>query len=191
MNNSTEECLFVLTDRGSKNLIFEHSGGPEDINSEQSTVIAGLIETEARKNSGVVKRESGQKGHYTTDRLDRTRRGLPHVSKHFYGGGFIEHWEHIQTAFATTAAAGAFLGAAKGWLLQWLKNKGNRSVKFKKGDLEIQVHGTDDIARILKTIEPVVETITKPQSKKAVTTPRNKARSKPKAKSKRRGAAKY
>jgi hypothetical protein len=165
------EYYFFLTDRNATYIALERSTGPPDTNMSQSGEYRNKIERLAAKHSGTVVHDCGRKSH---------TRANPSERRHFYGGGFIEYWDNVQAAFTTTAATVAFLGAAKAFLLQWLKNKASRSATFKMGDWEISVKGTDDISQILKKLTSFYPDSFSASKIQAPKTKRKKGSAKPK-----------
>jgi hypothetical protein len=74
------------------------------------------------------------------------------MRREFYGGGITEWWQHAEATFNTLAASSAFLAAARGVIIQWLKNKGNGTICFEKGDLKIHVRTMEDLSRVLREV---------------------------------------
>ncbi len=152
------ECYFSLADEGARYIATERSAGPPDSDVSQSIEYRGRIEELAEKHSGSVTYDRGRKSHTRANPLEK---------RHFCGGGFIQHWDNVQAAFTTTAAAVAFLGAAKVLLLQWLKNKGSRSATFKMGDWKVSIKGSHDITQIIERITVLHPELLKAPKKQA------------------------
>src|SRR5690349_11814559 len=87
----------------------------------------------------------------------------------FYDGRF--DITNIQTILATFGSAGVLalvVKASKEVLIQWLKNKGSRRIKFKVGNFEISAVGAHENEEILEIFEKTIAaTATAPKVPKA------------------------
>jgi hypothetical protein len=124
----------------------ERPMGDPQADRKDSAAISELC-TLARQHGGVVKSDAGFELHNREE-----FRGPGKMSREFYGGGITEWWQHAEATFNTLAASGAFFAAARGVIIQWLKNRGSGTISFEKGDLKIQVRTMNDLSRVLREI---------------------------------------
>ena len=72
---------------------------------------------------------------------------------HFDGGTTWSIHQLLTLAFGTGGSAWVFLKFVKPLILQWLKNRGGRSVMIKSGDHEIIVTGSNDIDKAVAALK--------------------------------------
>jgi hypothetical protein len=89
-------------------------------------------------------------GSWTTQR----RTGREFKGGHQYGGGHAyEVIETVTLTFASTAGAAACLRLARTLLLEWMRNKRERSVEITVGDRKIVVKGDGDVQAAITAFE--------------------------------------
>ena len=81
----------------------------------------------------------------------------PNISRHFVdgssrGGSTTSFIESLLIAFAASGAAVAFINVAKEILLKWMTNSGQRSVRLKCGDYEVEIKGEADIDKAAEAL---------------------------------------
>jgi hypothetical protein len=140
------KCHFSLSDIQGTYFMTEEPMGLPDRDVAQSQALLREIKKKTENLSGVI----------TEETIRETVRNEERGPRH-YGGGWTSSLEHINAVFPTAAATIAFTKIAKDLLLQWLKNKRDRSITFSKGNLTIEVKGDHDISRILQELAPAVE----------------------------------
>ena len=78
----------------------------------------------------------------------------PFAKKDHFDSGY-DILRAVEWAFTFVAGGGAVgvLAAAKPYILGWLTNRTGRSVKIKRGDVEIEIKGTDDLEKAIAALE--------------------------------------
>jgi hypothetical protein len=140
-----ENTVHMGMDRSTGEPVHTESRGP-DANADESVQLRGRIEAEAQSAGGTVERES----------ITRHEGGPGGGSarRNYFDGGFDTTMiEHCALMFGSGGAGIVFLKTAGPALVQWLKNRGSRSVRIKYGDAEVSLTGTNDISTAIEAIE--------------------------------------
>ena len=73
------------------------------------------------------------------------------------GGPLVFSEEIVSLAITSTAIVLLFIKAISRIIVEFLKSLGNKSVKIKKGDLEIEIKGEKDIEKALDLLRRLEE----------------------------------
>ncbi len=141
-----------------------------DKEPHESKKIITTIRREAKlKNHEIVeeiKKEST--GHYKDKIIDLDETVSPkwdHKKKaprkwefvnHLDGPPDVQIIETLKILFGPGGVIIAFITALTPILSKWLNNRATRSIKIKKGDVEIEIKGKNDIPKALKSIQDLI-----------------------------------
>lgn len=73
-----------------------------------------------------------------------------------FDGGITEYiTDNLIISFTAAGGATALLKFGKDVFIQWMKNRGGRSIKIKVGEFEVEIKGTNDIKKAMDVIEKI------------------------------------
>lgn len=124
------------------------SSAPEDADPSQSVRLFSEIKSAAK--AAGAKMAGGEEVRTERDELGRDG---PFRADYYDAGQDIVRIGEWAIAFGSSGALILFLRTSGTALVQWLKNRGSRSVTVKYGDIEVALRGSNDLEKALEAVE--------------------------------------
>ena len=125
-----------------------------DSDPRESKQLLAEVRAAAKSIGGEVTHEHRIETHRdTVETPGVSRPTVPRVHRDYLNPGVTTHdLEQWKIVLSSSSVLVAFVTAGGAALLQWMKNRGSRSVRVRHGDVEITINGTDDLRRAVDAV---------------------------------------